>query len=140
MALLAMAFVGTSAQAAWQLLQSSTTVSGEFVEVAEARTGIQSAIYSLVLRTDQGELIFVRLRNNGRILNYLLARGGEVMGQQAAVVIQGSAATFTIQGSEARTVREARIPPAIQLLIGVLPLLILVLHIRPNLLMIRKEG
>ncbi len=139
MALLAMAFVATTVQAAWQLLQSSTTVAGRFIEVAEARTGVQTAAYTLVLQPEGGELVFVRLRNNGRILNYLLSRGGEITGPLTAMIRQGSVTEISFGGDNSRTVRDARIPPATQLLIGIFPLLLLILHIRPELLF-RKEA
>lgn len=139
MALLAVAFAATTVQAAWQLLQSSTPITGQFVEVAEAKTGVQTASYTLVLRVEGGELEFVRLRNNGRVHNYLLSRGAEISGPLSAVVRQGSVTEITLGGDNPRTVRDARIPPAIQLIIGLFPLLLLVLHIRPE-LVVRKES
>jgi hypothetical protein len=138
MLLLAAAFIGTSGPAVWRLMQSSSRLPitiGTIVEIAETRTSNRSAIYRLVLRDDQGELKFVQLRNNGRILNYLLAQDqAELATRRVAVEhTQDFADKLSFQNGTASILRESGLQPVVQLLIGFIPLLIILLHVQPHL-------
>jgi hypothetical protein len=134
MALLVIVFLGTTGQAIWQLAQSTSSTAAMIVEVTETLTSSRSAIYNLSLQTDQDGRSFVQLRNNGRILNYLLAQ--EHIRDRRVIVEQrgGAVLSLTFVDDDDLTIRESRIMPMIQLIIGLFPLLILLLHIRPNLI------
>ncbi len=132
MTLLMIVFLSTSGQAIWDLVHASSLETLTMVEVSEALTSNHSAIYNLSLQNDQDELEFVRLRNNGRILNYLLAQDN--IGHRRVVVEQkaGEVYALTFLDGAKLTIRESRIAPAIQLVIGLFPLLIFLFHIRPK--------
>lgn len=68
-------FLFTLSQTIWQLVQPTTSVMGTIVELREERVGVYQARYRLTLRLANGELAQVQLRNNGRILQHLLAAG-----------------------------------------------------------------
>jgi len=132
MALLLTTSAGTMGQAIWQLAQTSQQVTGEFVEVAESRTGTASAIYSLVLRNETGDPSFVRLRNNGRIHKYLMNLGNGVIGRVIVEESRGIAGSLTLVDEDNLRIRESRVSPHVQLIIGALLLIIFALHIGPR--------
>jgi hypothetical protein len=135
MILLATVFIGTCGQAVWQLSQPSTRITGAIVEVSETMTSRQSARYELILRTDEGQLVRVRLRNSGHILNSLMEQDqAGIEGRRVVVETRrGIAEELFAQDGGAGVIRESGIQPVIQLLIGLLALFILILLLWPNL-------
>jgi len=133
MALLAVTFLGTTGQALWQLTQPTESISGSLIDVAETRVNGRLAIYNLVLRTDQGELTSIRLRNNGRILRYFLDQEQFVPEPILVRYRQGKVSSLDFLTGDGFTLRDSRVPPLARLLIGLLPLLLLVFHLRPGL-------
>jgi len=132
MALLAITAAGTMGQAIWQLTQPNSQALGEFVEVTETGANDASVIYNLVLRNERGELEFIRLRNNGRILNYLLTQRDVVKQRVAVQQSRDVAQRIELLDGVNQTVRESKLSAPVQLLIGGMSLIILVLHIRPR--------
>ncbi len=132
--LLAAVSFSTIGQAIWRMAQSDTTVTGTIVEVAENRFTPVSATYHLVLRTEQGDLTAVRLRNSGRILGHLTASElEEMVGRRALLSVERELAhEMTMLNGTGVTVREFGVRPAVQLLIGLLPLVILLLFLWPR--------
>jgi hypothetical protein len=75
-ALLALVLLVTLfSQAIW-LLRPVNEVAGVIGPIQEERRG-QTADYGLAVRPEQGELLYLRLRNNGRVMAYLQASGYE---------------------------------------------------------------
>ena len=133
MILLAAVFIGTTGQAVWEMAQSVRKVTGIIQETAETRPSTRSATYTLVIRDDQGELDFLRLRNNGRILNYLLAQEDFPTRRVTVNMRQGTAISLSFFDGDEIVINESRLYPSIKLLIGLIPLFILIFHVRPSL-------
>jgi hypothetical protein len=132
--LLAATFLGTTGQAVWQLIQPVESVSGMIIDVTETRVNSRLAIYNLILRSDQGETHTAQLENNGRILRYLLDQ--EPLAQERALVHyqRGKVTSLSFFNNNGITLRDSRVPPVARLLIGLLPLLLMVFHLRPGLM------
>jgi hypothetical protein len=132
MALLTFSGITTIGQSIWQLAQTTEQIPGRLVEVSETRGSSWSANYHLVLRDGKEELHFVRLRNNGRLLNYLSTQG-VVLAERAVVeVSDGHAKSLQLTDRENVVIRESGASPLVQLFIGVLLLVILALHLQPR--------
>jgi len=132
MGLLAVVFIITSGQAVWEIAQPVSQITGVIEDITETKATVRSATYSLALRNGQGELEFVRLRNNGRILNYLQAQEDTLSRQVTASLRQEVVISLAILDGNGITIRESRLSPSLKLLIGLIPLLILLFHVRPN--------
>jgi hypothetical protein len=75
-ALLLLVLIVTLLSQAWWLLRPIAEVAGTIGPIQEERQG-QTAHYGLAVRPEQGELLYLRLRNNGRVMAYLRASGYE---------------------------------------------------------------
>ena len=127
MILLATVLLATAGRALWQMTRPIDSVAGVIEEVTETRLSNRQANYGLSLRTDEDALAFVELRNNGRILNYLL---NEAERPDNPVIVrhrQGMAVELTFPDGATPTVREPAAPPAVFLLVLLPGLIVLVL-------------
>jgi hypothetical protein len=76
--LLALVLVVSLVYGLGRTLWPTTTVVGTLGPVEETRLSNRRAAYHAVLEAEDGDLLVLRLRNNGRILNYLRnQRGGQ---------------------------------------------------------------
>lgn len=132
--LLAAVVVGTAGQTVWQVALPLNRVTGTVEAITETQLGDRAASYTLSLRTQQGELTFVRLRNNGRILNYLLSVDEPSDLRVAVDLRQGLAVNLTLLNRDGHTIRESPAPPVLALLVAIIALFILFLLVCPDLI------
>jgi hypothetical protein len=143
--LLTAVFSGTAGQAVWRLAWPINDVTGTLTEVTETRTSGHSAVYNLALRTDEDELFFIRLRNNGRILRAVFPSpaisGGNqlpapnaLLGRHVLVRYQrGVAVEVAFLDGAVPTIRESRAPTIVLFIVALLALIILLLLAQPHL-------
>ncbi len=67
--------LGSAFVLAQRLTQPVEQSPGTIVQMDERRPGLNRAIYGLTFESEMGEQMFLRLRNQGRILPYLQQRG-----------------------------------------------------------------
>lgn len=130
--LLAVVLLATAGRALWQTTRPIDSVVGVMEEVTETRLSNRQASYGLSLHTDGDALAFVELRNNGRILNYLLDQSDL---SEVRVVVrhrQGTAVELIPLDGTMPTVRESVAPAALPFLILLPGLLVLLLLARPD--------
>lgn len=133
MGLLAAVFLGTVGQAVVRVAQPVSQATGIVVTLSENKISNRSAQQILTLQENQTTHT-IRLRNNGRIWKALQTRA-DLIGLGVVIEEQGGVAGKMIpaDGSSA-VVQEAQFPPLVMLLIGLVPLLLLLFHIQPQLL------
>lgn len=125
--LLAIVLLATTGQVLWRMSQPIESVPGVIEEISETRLSNQAASYELSLRTDEDGLAFVQLRNNGRILRYLLDQ--EALPESRVIVRhrRGTAVELALLNGTTPTIREQAAPPAVFLLVLLPGLLVLAL-------------
>lgn len=128
--LLTAVFLSTLFLTVSQLIQPVQMVEGILVALTESRPDHQSATYILTLRTNQGHETAVWVRNNGRILHYLLSLS--VAPTTPITIEQQRGTAVTLQTADI-TIREAA-SPLISLVVAFLTGLITLLLLRPRLL------
>ncbi|HEX6383894.1 MAG TPA: hypothetical protein VF177_04415 [Anaerolineae bacterium] len=124
---LVVVLLATAGRALWQLAQPTEAVTGVIEGVEEDRISNRMATYGLSLRTNEDALAFIRLRNNGRILTYLLAQ--ERLPDSRVIVRhrQGTAVELSFLDGATPTIREPAAPPAVSLLVLLPGLVVLLL-------------
>jgi len=133
MGLLAAVFLGTVGQAVIRLAQPVSQVTGTIVDLSENKINTRSAQHTVTVQDNQAAHI-IRLRNNGRIWKALQSRE-DWAGLSVVIEVQGGVAIkMTAAGGNIATISEAQFPPLVMLLIGLVPLLLLLFHIQPQLL------
>jgi len=134
MVLLATVLLATAGRALWQMTRPVDSVAGIIEEVSETRSSNRAAGYGLSLRTNEDALAFVQLRNNGRILNYLLDQPELPNNRVLVRHRQGTAVELTLLDGAMPTIREPAAPAAVFFLILLPGLLVLFLLGRPDLI------
>lgn len=138
--LLAAVLLATAGHALWQMTRPVDTVAGVIEEVTETRPNNRQATYGLVLRTNEDALAFIQLRNNGRILDYLLDEAELADNRVVVRYRQGTAVALTFVDRATLTVREPAAPAALPFLILIPGLLVLLLLARPELVERRQKA
>jgi hypothetical protein len=145
LALLTAVLSGTAGQVVWRLAWPINNVTGTLTEVTETRRSNHSAVYNLALRTDEDELFFIRLRNNGRILRAVfpspaLSGGNQLpapnalIGRQVLVRYQrGVAVEVAFLDGVVPAIRESTTPAVVLFMVALLALIILFLLAQPHL-------
>jgi uncharacterized membrane protein len=132
--LLTAVVISTIGHLIWQVAQPVNRVTGTVEAITEMRLSNSAASYTLSLRTEQDELTFVRLRNNGRILNYLLSVDEPSRLRVAVDQRQGLAVNLILLNRDGRTIQESTAPPILALLVALIGLFILLPLVRPDLI------
>ena len=133
MVLLAAVLLATAGRALWQMTRPIDSVAGVIEEVTETRLSNRQASYGLAVRTSEGALAFIQLRNNGRVLDYLLDQAELPDNRVIVRHRQGTAVELTLLDGATPTVREPAAPAALPFLILLPGLLVLLLLARPEL-------